>query len=102
ISPLEPQKGHQAVREIRVANTGKWVLQSKQFQSWMKGEPNIGGIGGQVLACYGEPGAGKTFIASTVVDYICTQSNTRVAYIDCDYRDGKEQSLINIIGAFIK
>ncbi|KAF8462761.1 hypothetical protein BDZ91DRAFT_330764 [Kalaharituber pfeilii] len=65
LSPLEPQKRHQAVKAQRVENTGIWILLNQQFQSWLKGDLQMhsGGASEQVLACYGEPGVGKTFIA---------------------------------------
>ncbi|KAF8457348.1 hypothetical protein BDZ91DRAFT_666551, partial [Kalaharituber pfeilii] len=103
LSPLEPQKRHQDVRSSRIANTGNWILQTDQFQSWVKGEGSS--HSSQVLGCYGIPGAGKTVLTSLVIDYMSTitaRPRTSITYLYCDYRDQEEQDLIHIIGTFIK
>ncbi|KAF8455796.1 hypothetical protein BDZ91DRAFT_686266, partial [Kalaharituber pfeilii] len=95
-SPLEPRKRHETIQATRVKDTGNWVLQNNTFKTWMKGESR------QILACYGEPGTGKTFITSAVIDHFLNQPGTRVVYMYCDYQEHKDQSLIHIIGSFIK
>ncbi|KAF8476778.1 hypothetical protein BDZ91DRAFT_641571, partial [Kalaharituber pfeilii] len=103
LSPLEPQKRHQDVQAARMKNTGNWLLQSHQFQSWVKDERSSDSC--HVLGCYGKPGAGKTVTASIVIDYvstIATGSRNSIIYLYCDYRDQKEQSLVYIIGGFSK
>ena len=59
LSPLEPKLRHQDIRERRVENVGKWLMQTEEFRSWH----DCGGEGDKsVLFCYGAPGVGKTFI----------------------------------------
>ncbi|KAF8462619.1 hypothetical protein BDZ91DRAFT_645314, partial [Kalaharituber pfeilii] len=103
LSPLEPQKRHQDIKNSRLENTGKWILQSDQFQEWIKGQSKS--ESNQVLGCYGEPGVGKTVIASIVIDYISAnliRQRTSDVYLYCDYRDRREQNLVHIIGSFVK
>jgi len=61
LSPLDPNLGHQDIRERRVEKVGKWLLKTDEFRSWY-----AGGGGGEsdsaVLFCYGDQGVGKTFI----------------------------------------
>ena len=61
LSPLDPKLRHQDIRDRRVENVGEWLLQTEEFRSWY-----ARGQGGEsehaVLFCYGDPGAGKTFI----------------------------------------
>jgi len=61
LSPLDPKLRHQDIRDRRVENVGEWLLQTEEFRSW-----HAGGQGGepvnQILFCYGDPGAGKTFV----------------------------------------
>ena len=61
LSPLEPRIRHKDIQERRVENIGGWVLETEAFKSWYASD---GGSGSDnaVLFCYGDPGAGKTFI----------------------------------------
>jgi len=61
LSPLEPRLRHKDIQESRVRNVGKWVLRTEEFKSWYA---RSGGSESDkaVLFCYGDPGAGKTFI----------------------------------------
>ncbi|GLA12007.1 hypothetical protein AnigIFM62618_007140 [Aspergillus niger] len=45
--------------------TGQWLLDSDEFQSWYQAR-------GQTLLCLGIPGAGKTVMAATIIEYINT------------------------------
>ncbi|KAF8465532.1 hypothetical protein BDZ91DRAFT_820130, partial [Kalaharituber pfeilii] len=113
LSPLEPHKRHQAVQASRVKDTGNWLLQSEQFRLWIEDKTNQH-QSSQVLGCFGEPGAGKTVIAlipalpsSLVIDYISTTFSERqpllgITFLYCDYRDKKEQTLVHILGSFVK
>ncbi|KAF8461540.1 hypothetical protein BDZ91DRAFT_645013, partial [Kalaharituber pfeilii] len=106
LSPLEPHKRHQVVQASRVKDTGNWLLQSEQFQLWIEDETNHH-QSSQVLGCFGEPGVGKTVIASLVIDYISTTFSERqpligFTFLYCDYRDKKEQTLVHILGSFVK
>ena len=59
LSPLEPHKTHQDVRNSRLAGVGEWVLRRSEFESWHKSQ---GGSVDPTLLCYGNQGAGKTYI----------------------------------------
>ena len=59
LSPLEPQKRHQAVRTDRLDGVGNWVLETGEFRKWSDAET---GSVEQVLFCYGNPGVGKTYV----------------------------------------
>ncbi|KAF8463349.1 hypothetical protein BDZ91DRAFT_661368, partial [Kalaharituber pfeilii] len=106
LSPLEPQKRHQAVQASRVKDTGNWLLQSEQFRLWIEDKTNQH-QSSQVLGCFGEPGAGKTVIASLVIDHISITFSSRspligIIFLYCDYRDKQEQTLVHILGSFVK
>ncbi|KAF2182132.1 hypothetical protein K469DRAFT_520620, partial [Zopfia rhizophila CBS 207.26] len=47
--------------------TGQWLLDSKEFQTWLK-------TSNQTLFCLGILGAGKTILTSIVVDDLIIQS----------------------------
>jgi len=59
LSPLEPHKRHEDVRNRRLDGVGEWVLQRSEFESWRKGQE---GSGNNTLLCYGAQGVGKTYI----------------------------------------
>ena len=59
LSPLEPQKRHQDVRDSRLEGVGEWVLRRGEFESWRRSQ---GGSVGRTLLCYGVQGVGKTYI----------------------------------------
>ena len=61
LSPLEPRLRHQDIRDSRVKSVGEWVLKTEEFRSWYAsiGESESDKV---VLFCYGDPGAGKTYI----------------------------------------
>ncbi|KAF3209746.1 hypothetical protein TWF679_007284 [Orbilia oligospora] len=85
-------------RSRRQAGTGQWLLDSPEFQEWVAGDK-------QSLFCPGIPGAGKTIIASIVVDYLVSKvGNTKVglAYIYYDMRQTKLQSANHILASLLK
>ena len=61
LSPLEPRVRHQNIEASRVDKVGDWLLETEQFQRWWcdnsQGEPQ-----NATIFCYGNPGAGKTYI----------------------------------------
>ena len=59
LSPLEPHKRHQDVRNRRLDGVGEWVLRRSEFESWFKGRD---GSVNPTLLCYGVQGVGKTYI----------------------------------------
>jgi len=61
LSPLDPRLRHQDIRGRRVGNVGEWLLQTEGFESWCTGSEG-GDSDNTVLFCYGDPGAGKTYI----------------------------------------
>jgi len=59
LSPLEPHKRHQNVRNRRLDGVGEWVLQRSEFQLWCGSRA---GSVNSTLLCYGGQGVGKTYI----------------------------------------
>lgn len=78
--------------------TGKWFLDTKEFEAWLKGE-------GKILFCPGIPGAGKTMMASIVIDHIshdvCRQ-NACVSYLFCNYKGTAELTVSDLLAAVLK
>ena len=120
LSPLEPNKRHQDVRNHRLDGIGEWVLRRSEFESWRKGRD---GSVNPTLLCYGTQGVGKTYIrykgihhkqwtmltsnknSSLVIDTLREQSrrqNMAVLSLYCDYQAQKDQSAVNMIGALVR
>ena len=59
LSPLEPENRHHGVRTDRHEGAGDWLLRTKEFLEWRRGE---GGADRAVLFCSGDPGVGKTYL----------------------------------------
>jgi hypothetical protein len=103
LSPLQPQKKHIDVRSRRLKGTGDWFLRLPAFRNWINssGDSNV-------LCCKGIPGAGKTVIASLVIDHINEVPSTTpiaMAYMYCDYRDRDSkmgQIARNLVGSILK
>jgi len=61
LSPLEPQSRHNDIRGRRIERVGDWILQTEEYRNWLGGTSS-GGPNCSTLFCYGDPGAGKTYI----------------------------------------
>jgi len=59
LSPLEPRERHQTIGMSRVAGVGDRLLLTKRFTRWSQSGDRSAK---PVLFCYGEPGAGKTYL----------------------------------------
>jgi len=61
LSPLDPGLRHCDIQERRISEVGEWLMRTEEFGRWC-------GLCGEseddkaVLFCFGNPGAGKTFI----------------------------------------
>ncbi|KAI9778776.1 MAG: hypothetical protein M1839_007866 [Geoglossum umbratile] len=81
----------------RQQGTGQWLLDSEQYQAWLK-TPK------QTLFCPGIPGAGKTIMTAIVVDDLCTRyqdhTDIGIAYIYCNFRS--QQKLEDLLASLLK
>ena len=59
LSPLQPDKRHQDVKNGRLEGVGEWVLRRSEFESWCGSQE---GSANPALLCYGGQGVGKTYI----------------------------------------
>jgi Cdc6-like AAA superfamily ATPase len=76
--------------------TGVWLLKSIKFHKWMMKKNNV-------LYCPGIPGAGKTMMASIIIDHlqeIFEDKNVGIAYVFCHHQ--RESSLYSIFASILK
>lgn len=82
----------------RQPGTGRWLLDSGKFQSWITGCK-------QTLFCPGMPGAGKTILTSIVVDYLVSKfrlGDVGIAYIYCNFHRHHEQNTGDLLASILK
>ena len=83
----------------RQPGTGKWLLDSSQFQRWLSTKK-------QTLFCPGIPGAGKTIQTSIVVDDFISRfhndPNTGIAYIYCNFHQQEEQKADDLLATMLR
>jgi hypothetical protein len=86
--------------EQRQAQTGYWFLQESLFKSWVTASSQT-----WALSCPGNPGAGKTTMAATIIHYLSnlgTADKIAVAYIYCNYQRRTEQTLYDLLTALLR
>ena len=93
--------GPQQSREFnkRQPRTGQWLLDSFEYQSWLKTDK-------QTLFCPGIPGAGKTILTSVVVNDLTTRfshdTTIGIAYIYCEFGRKGEQNTQQLLESLLK
>ena len=94
----DPGKNHDMSRKLWRPNTGLWLTKGTEFQGWLTNKT------AKNIWCYGIPGAGKTVLASAVIEEVlkCRSPSVAAAYFYCDYKDAKTQDPANILGSLAK
>ncbi|KAJ4229089.1 hypothetical protein NW759_003815 [Fusarium solani] len=99
LTPLDYDDQQQEFISRRQPGTGKWLLDSKEYQSWLT-------TVGYTLFCPGMPGAGKTILTSTVVEDLTTRfrgdKNTAIACIYFNFQRQDAQKLTNLLACILK
>ncbi|KAF4812486.1 Vegetative incompatibility protein HET-E-1 [Colletotrichum siamense] len=85
--------------ERRQDGTGKWLLESPEFQTWIKEDR-------KTLFCPGMPGAGKTMLSSIVIEYLQQEFDedltVGIAYLFCNFRRHDEQKPRELLASILK
>ncbi|KAF7344146.1 Ankyrin [Mycena venus] len=86
-SPLNFFLRQGQIYSTRQPGTGQWLLDDTKFRAWESGTGNI-------LWCHGMPGAGKTVLVSTVVDYLQAgqDCDIGVAVVYLNHQETDDQS----------
>lgn len=93
-SHLNPAQYQEAAIRKHHPGTGQWLLDDADFRRWL-GSKNSN------LWVNGVPGAGKTILASVVVEHLhqIRDSKTAIAYFFCSYTNLATQEATNILGS---
>ncbi|KAL8921943.1 MAG: hypothetical protein Q9172_003757 [Xanthocarpia lactea] len=93
-SPLNFFNTQQDLFARREEGTGQWLIDSTEFRKWTSGMDRI-------LCCPGIPGAGKSILASVVVDFLrkdlVKTGPTGVAAIYCNFKERELQTSENLL-----
>ncbi|KAK0472466.1 hypothetical protein IW261DRAFT_1570822 [Armillaria novae-zelandiae] len=84
----------------RVGDTERWFLECQQIQEWVHGPADSA-----CLWCPGNPGVGKTILASITIDHLrmlVNQKETLVLSIFCDYQSTTTQTVVDILCSLMK
>lgn len=84
---------------LRVPGSGKWLLQSDQFQEWLATKA-------RTLFCPGIPGAGKTIMSAITIEaleaMVYDQPSIGLAYVYCNFQRQDEQTATSLLGSLLK
>ncbi|KAJ7028092.1 ankyrin repeat domain-containing protein [Mycena alexandri] len=83
LSPINFFLRQADISQARQGGTGGWLLVHLHFQEWKSGS-------GRTLWCHGIPGAGKTVLASMIVDHLSPKSQNGNLGVACIYLNHKE------------
>ncbi|CAF9938308.1 MAG: hypothetical protein HETSPECPRED_001028 [Heterodermia speciosa] len=104
LTSVDFEATHTDISSRRVEDTGRWLLESPAYKSWYDSKSS------RVLWCPGKPGAGKTMLASLVMDdlrrsgfgphsRVNDSAKQGVAGIYCSYRNPDTTS--NLVGSIL-
>lgn len=99
LTPIDYDTQQRDYLRSQEPGTGQWILDSVEYRTWLERPA-------QTLFCQGMPGAGKTVLASVVVDSLITSirrdSDVGVAYIYGNFRRQREQQADSLLASLLK
>ncbi|PBK68288.1 hypothetical protein ARMSODRAFT_888041 [Armillaria solidipes] len=99
LSPLNSKSVQTEKLSQRVGDTGRWFLECQQIQEWIHGS-----AASACLWCPGNPGVGKTILASIIIGHlrILVHQKTLVLSIFCDYQSAAAQTVADLFCSLMK
>ena len=98
LTPLNFLARQESILKQRSKGTGAWFLESQTFERWRSGND-------LVLWCPGIPGAGKTFLASIVIEKLrelYRGQNVGVFMLYCNYNDPETHTVQPLVASLVK
>ena len=98
LSSVAYEKIHRRASKLRHPGSCGWLLQTDLYREWVES------IGSAVLSVVGNPGCGKTLLASSLVDEFANEGAPEkpILYYYCDYSDPTSLDYQSIIGTLLK
>jgi ankyrin repeat protein len=97
LSPANVTANHKAATGLRHRDSGTWFLESEPFQKWLNEDNSF-------LWLHASPGAGKTILASSIINHLqknVQSKSTGLAYFYCDYADTQKQEPSKVLGTIL-
>ncbi|KAJ7578099.1 hypothetical protein C8J56DRAFT_716149, partial [Mycena floridula] len=98
ISTLDFEQIQRDTLSKQASGTCSWFIEEASFQSWVNGEIKF-------LWCPGNPGVGKTILASSIIDHLqrsVMRVNIGVVYLYCNYAQRTNQTTTELLGSILK
>ncbi|KAL2070986.1 hypothetical protein VTL71DRAFT_14012 [Oculimacula yallundae] len=92
--PLNPASKHRIFRDEYQKGTGYWIFDTPEYLTWMNTQKSG-------LWIYGIPGAGKTILASLIIETLSSAKPRSCAYFYVRYDDPESQKPTNILGSLV-
>ncbi|KAH8698504.1 ankyrin repeat-containing domain protein [Talaromyces proteolyticus] len=102
ISRVPYGKHHNVVKEARTASTCDWLLDHERFHEWENSNVSV------VLWLQGSPGAGKTFLASKVIDHVqglldnSPKKNEGFAFFYCNRNETERREPLSVLQSYAR
>ncbi|KAJ5704052.1 hypothetical protein N7493_011190 [Penicillium malachiteum] len=101
ISSIPFGKNHNRVKENRTPGTGDWILRHERFRDWKENNSS------SLFWLQGSPGAGKTFLTSSVIDHIQdllsdSPDHEGFAFFYCDRNDTLRTQALSVLQSFVR
>ncbi|KAH7122481.1 C2H2 domain-containing protein [Dendryphion nanum] len=93
----QAQIKHEKCRGERVAATGDWILDHDIVKHWMLSSPP----GSPLVWINGIPGAGKTILASIIIDKCISQQDCITSYVYCGEGVSESNTAVAIIRTIV-
>ncbi|KAK0216574.1 hypothetical protein EDD85DRAFT_436563 [Armillaria nabsnona] len=100
LNPVDYTPIQRDILKQRITGTGQWFLEAPQFTSWVDGSAKS-----PTLWCPGDPGSGKTVIASIIIAHLYKRfgkENIPVLRVFGDYRNMEAKTVSDIIRSLLK
>jgi NACHT domain len=97
LSLVNPYSNHTSARDKHGACTGEWFIESKEFLQWHESKQSS-------LWLTGIPGAGKTILCSTVIDFLqrTRKVNDAVFFFYFDFSDDQKQMVEALLRSLLR
>jgi MinD-like ATPase involved in chromosome partitioning or flagellar assembly len=99
LTPIDTTAQQSDFIRQRQSGTCQWFLDSAEYNNWKLSKS-------EVLFCHGIPGAGKTILASIVVDDLQDtfgiERDVAISYFYCNFKRQDEQELDDVLSSFLK
>lgn len=101
ISPIPYTSHHNRLKESRTRDTCEWLLGHEKFHAWEKARTSM------VLWLQGTPGAGKSYLASKVVDHFSTLLKKSphlegFVFFYCDRNEEQRRKPLSILQSLVR